>query len=335
MAGAPDSARPAQPATPAGNENSPTRTSSDPRRAAADAAERRARGEPLQPAADDATATTTRTATFTFENGRGVTMHGTLDGDGSRDGAPVPVRQLSDFLAGAFGAPAADPSAPGEQGERRTDQPTSFSEQLLAMLGIRAEGGAFRSEGSGFQFYFGGGGRMGQFGDYVSEQGLQNVLTELMEQAQGQHGPAPATEEVIAELPRCKLTTEMLAHDTMTSCPICQDDFQIDEMAIKLPKPCNHVFHQDCLTPWLKTSGTCPVCRYELVPQPSHARPDSGGPHTPRSPAVPNEHRPASLSPVVEGSRLPGEFPFFQGAIRPPAPGPRPPQNLPPQDDVD
>lgn len=29
---------------------------------------------------------------------------------------------------------------------------------------------------------------------------------------------------------------------------------------------CRHIFHPDCLQPWLKTNGSCPVCRFSLVP---------------------------------------------------------------------
>ena len=28
--------------------------------------------------------------------------------------------------------------------------------------------------------------------------------------------------------------------------------------------PCHHLFHRDCVFRWLKNSGTCPSCRYEL-----------------------------------------------------------------------
>ena len=46
--------------------------------------------------------------------------------------------------------------------------------------------------------------------------------------------------------------------------------------------PCKHSFHQPCILPWLRSSGTCPVCRYALVPQPDHNVPrnNSASPST-------------------------------------------------------
>jgi Ring finger domain len=37
---------------------------------------------------------------------------------------------------------------------------------------------------------------------------------------------------------------------------------QQDELVVM---PCGHVYHEDCLIPWLKLHGTCPVCRAPIV----------------------------------------------------------------------
>ncbi|CAO3685338.1 unnamed protein product [Umbelopsis ramanniana] len=45
----------------------------------------------------------------------------------------------------------------------------------------------------------------------------------------------------------------------MASCAICKEDYRIGERALKLP--CFHVYHHDCIKPWLKSNKTCPICR--------------------------------------------------------------------------
>mmetsp|Transcript_28702 Transcript_28702/g.55858 ORF Transcript_28702/g.55858 Transcript_28702/m.55858 type:complete len:155 (+) Transcript_28702:694-1158(+) len=49
------------------------------------------------------------------------------------------------------------------------------------------------------------------------------------------------------------------------SCTICREDFQIDkqtEQAASLP--CGHLFHVNCIKPWLMKRNACPLCRYKL-----------------------------------------------------------------------
>jgi hypothetical protein len=43
-------------------------------------------------------------------------------------------------------------------------------------------------------------------------------------------------------------------------CPICMDDFKSIK-GIKLE--CDHVFHKECISKWLRGDNRCPVCRHE------------------------------------------------------------------------
>ena len=46
------------------------------------------------------------------------------------------------------------------------------------------------------------------------------------------------------------------------SCPICSEDYTVGELLIQLP--CTHAYHRKCVTGWLETKKTCPVCRFNV-----------------------------------------------------------------------
>ncbi|KAJ0628950.1 putative transcription factor C2H2 family [Helianthus annuus] len=46
------------------------------------------------------------------------------------------------------------------------------------------------------------------------------------------------------------------------SCVVCLDDFEPREMVTLTP--CNHMFHENCIVPWVKSHGQCPVCRFVI-----------------------------------------------------------------------
>nr|KJB26462.1 hypothetical protein B456_004G242900 [Gossypium raimondii] len=50
-------------------------------------------------------------------------------------------------------------------------------------------------------------------------------------------------------------------------CAVCLNEFEDDETLRLIPK-CNHVFHAECIDPWLASHVTCPVCRANLDTQP-------------------------------------------------------------------
>lgn len=149
----------------------------------------------------------------------------------------------------------------------------------------------------------------GRTGDYVfNQQGLDDVITQLMDQTRGSTAPPPASEEAIAELPRfSRFDKAKVKQARNRECSTCMDTFledveesneekaepsldsnqlsstiadaagasadedppetipgEEDQQDELMMMPCKHLFHLDCLLPWLKTNGTCPVCRVSL-----------------------------------------------------------------------
>ncbi|KAI3982397.1 hypothetical protein MKX01_041235 [Papaver californicum] len=50
--------------------------------------------------------------------------------------------------------------------------------------------------------------------------------------------------------------------DSVKGCVICIEDF-VPNMEV-LVTPCNHMFHEECIIPWVKSHGQCPICRSAL-----------------------------------------------------------------------
>lgn len=223
---------------------------------------------PRSPQDGPTTRSNDRTRSFNFRSGNGNISLSFGGGIGSRDAPPVPT--LADFLAAG---PVPD------QRRDRGDAPgiagPLFAQYLMALLGGRA--------GPGLGDL---GGMPGQMGDYVyNQEALDNIITQLMENSNA-HRPVPASEEIMDKLPREVLEdgSPMLDKD----CAVCKDQFTTNveecEDQIVVTLPCKHAFHEQCIIPWLKSSGTCPVCRYQLVPQPEQHGPGSPPPSGSGSP---------------------------------------------------
>ncbi|KAG5361847.1 putative RING finger membrane protein [Yarrowia sp. C11] len=54
---------------------------------------------------------------------------------------------------------------------------------------------------------------------------------------------------------------------SQSSCPICLDDYEENETTV-LELPCRHIFHPDCIRPFLETrSCLCPLCKQSILPK--------------------------------------------------------------------
>ncbi|KAI4331106.1 hypothetical protein MLD38_029329 [Melastoma candidum] len=45
-------------------------------------------------------------------------------------------------------------------------------------------------------------------------------------------------------------------------CAVCLEDFEYGEEV--MITPCDHMFHENCILPWVMEHGQCPVCRFSL-----------------------------------------------------------------------
>ncbi|KAK7695041.1 hypothetical protein QCA50_002229 [Cerrena zonata] len=222
----------------------------------------------------------------------------TSDSNGGNGQARIPL--LSEFVQRA-------PPRGGLGDEREMITGPLMFQYLINML---SQG----RNGPGSEFPFPGmmppGSENGRWGDYVFNQdALDQIISQLMENSSSH--PVPATEEIINNLPKDTLSpgSPLLQKD----CAVCKDQFQLntDDPAeqVVVTLPCKHPFHEPCITPWLKSSGTCPVCRYELVPQPHHG----GANNTPGGSSSSNNRPNGPSSP--SGSNSPPQGGHGQSSI--------------------
>ncbi|KAL6135789.1 hypothetical protein ACLB2K_068014 [Fragaria x ananassa] len=77
----------------------------------------------------------------------------------------------------------------------------------------------------------------------------------------------PATTSSINSLKNVRLDgLEEAIMEQNPWCVICMDYFAEAGVDVQLitPLPCAHIYHLDCIVPWLKNSHLCPMCRYPM-----------------------------------------------------------------------
>ncbi|XP_072938508.1 E3 ubiquitin-protein ligase Iruka-like isoform X2 [Epargyreus clarus] len=139
--------------------------------------------------------------------------------------------------------------------------PAVFNDLAFLMTGGRLRTNTITA---GAPFVF-----VGAPGDYVfGGEGLDAVVTHLRGQLENA-GPPPLPREPLAALPDEPVTEEQAAANTI--CSICWDNFVLGETVCRLE--CEHVFHSNCIRPWLRLHATCPICRRSLLPAGTPAAP--------------------------------------------------------------
>lgn len=92
------------------------------------------------------------------------------------------------------------------------------------------------------------------------------LLSHMFEGLEGQRQPRTQAADSwsIDALPSHVLSEDEVAaaSEEQRSCTVCMDDFRAGDEQRTLP--CFHRFHKECIDRWLRTNGTCPICKHPV-----------------------------------------------------------------------
>ena len=145
-----------------------------------------------------------------------------------------------------------------------TNRPPRTFGNFMVGGGIQPPGAQNPGLGGGlgdiFSFLLGPGGLNAAHGDAVyTQEGLDRIITQLMEANPQSNAAPPASESAIRKLEKKKLDRQMMGDSAKVECTICIDEMHLGDEVTVLP--CKHWFHGECVVLWLKEHNTCPICR--------------------------------------------------------------------------
>ncbi|KAL8232020.1 hypothetical protein R6Q57_001798 [Mikania cordata] len=70
----------------------------------------------------------------------------------------------------------------------------------------------------------------------------------------------PASKAAIESMPTIEFQEKHIHNDP--HCAVCKEAFELGTEAKEMP--CKHLYHSNCILPWLALRNSCPVCRHEL-----------------------------------------------------------------------
>ena len=177
---------------------------------------------------------------------------------------------------------------------RRTRRNGGDRSPFNPVIVLRGSGGSSESqensnggggEGRGFELFYDDGGGSGlrplpaSMSEFLLGSGFDRLLEQLSQieiNGIGRYEHPPASKAAIDSLPTIEIDENHL--DLESHCAVCKEAFEMGTSVREMP--CKHIYHQDCILPWLTLHNSCPVCRHELPsdnPSNSSGSPSSSG----------------------------------------------------------
>ncbi|XP_073293165.1 probable E3 ubiquitin-protein ligase RHC2A [Primulina huaijiensis] len=144
---------------------------------------------------------------------------------------------------------------------------------VIVLRGLN-EGGDGREAaaggGTGFELYYDDGAGLGlrplpaSISEFFLGSGFDRLLDQLAQIevngiARIERNP-PASKAAVESMPTVEISGQHIGLES--HCAVCKEPFELGAEAREMP--CNHLYHQDCILPWLSLKNSCPVCRHEL-----------------------------------------------------------------------
>lgn len=121
---------------------------------------------------------------------------------------------------------------------------------------------------SAVQVYNNEGRPIANLGDFAWGNDLERIIAQLGEQNPGSNPRTPTSQAEIDRLPSLTIGTDSLKGADLNECPVCCEEFKQTQGAVCRRLPCDHIFHEGCILPWLREHNSCPYCRHRLEAEP-------------------------------------------------------------------
>jgi DNA-directed RNA polymerase subunit RPC12/RpoP len=100
--------------------------------------------------------------------------------------------------------------------------------------------------------------------DFLMGSGFERLLDQLAQIEAGGLARArdnpPASKAAVESMPVVAVDAAHVAAES--HCAVCKEPFELGAEARQMP--CSHIYHADCILPWLALRNSCPVCRHEM-----------------------------------------------------------------------
>ncbi|KAK4373583.1 hypothetical protein RND71_008967 [Anisodus tanguticus] len=160
-------------------------------------------------------------------------------------------------------------SSPGVRRNLRNVGDRSPFNPVIVLRGSTNGGGGEGGGGGGFELYYDDGAGSGlrplptSMSEFLLGSGFDRLLDQLAQieaNGIGRMENPPASKAAIESLPTIEIINDHIA--TESCCAVCKEAFELGTEVREMP--CKHLYHSDCILPWLSMRNSCPVCRHEL-----------------------------------------------------------------------